>query len=291
MKTSETIGQVRRVTYAGMAVNILVAVLKGIGGIVYSSQALFADAIHSLSDLVTDLAVILGVRYWAAPADEEHPYGHGKIEALVTLFIALALVVVAYELGFHAVKSLLAGEAKAPDKIAFFLAVVSVISKEWLYQWTHRVAQAVKSPALEANAWHHRSDAMSSVPVAIAVAVAYFFPKLAWMDAAGAILVSGFVLFVAWEIAKPSLQELIDAEIDDKATEVEKLARTVPGVLEVHKVRARRYGGAFAADLHVHVDPKLSIAAGHDIGHAVQDALLASDLAVTDAVIHVEPAG
>ena len=283
------VAKVRRVTYAGMAVNISIAVLKGAAGIVFSSRALFADAVHSLSDLMTDIAVILGVRYWTAPADDEHPYGHGKIEALVALFIAIAIVVVAYSLGAQAVKAIVAGRSSVPGLPAFFFALVSVFSKEWLFRWTRHVAREVKSPALEANAWHHRSDALSSIPVAVAVAVAHFCPALVWLDAAGAILVSLFVLRVAWTIAYPALQELVDAEIDDKSTAVAALARKVPGVVEVHKVRARRYGGAFAADLHVHVKADLSVAEGHAIGHAVSDTLLASDLGVTDAVVHVEP--
>jgi len=283
------VAKVRQVTYAGMAVNIAIAVLKGGAGLAFSSRALFADAVHSLSDLMTDVAVILGVRYWTAPADNEHPYGHGKIEALVELFIALALVAVAYGLGAQAVQALVAGESAVPGLPAFFFALLSVLSKEWLFRWTRHVAREVKSSALEANAWHHRSDALSSIPVAVAVAVAHFFPALVWVDAAGAILVSLFVLRVAWAIAYPALQELVDAEIGDKSAAVAALARTVPGVLAVHKVRARRYGGAFAADLHVHVKADLSVAEGHALGHAVSDALLASDLGVTDAVVHVEP--
>ena len=286
----DTVEKIRRVTYAGMVVNVAIAALKGCAGVVFSSQALFADAVHSLSDLVTDVAVVLGVRYWTAPADEEHPYGHGKIEALVTLFIALALVVVAYELGAHAVRSLAAGETTAPELPALFFALISIVSKEWIFRWTRRVARAVKSQALEANAWHHRSDAISSIPVALAVVVAYAFPSFAWVDAAGAILVALFIVRVSWEISCPSLQVLIDAEIGDKSAAVAAIARNVNGVVQVHKVRVRRYGGAYAADLHVHVNAALSVAEGHDIGHAVSDALLASDLGVVDAVVHVEPA-
>ena len=286
----KTVHEVRRVTYAGMAVNVAIAALKGCAGVVFSSQALFADAVHSLSDLVTDVAVVLGVRYWAAPADEKHPYGHGKIEALVTLFIAIALVVVSYELGAHAVRSLMSGASAVPGLPALFVALVSVASKEWLFRWTRRVARRVGSPALEANAWHHRSDAISSVPVAVAVVVAHAWPALAWVDAAGAVLVALFILHVAWELAHPALQELVDAEIGDRSAAVAEVARKVAGVVDVHKVRVRRYGGSYAADLHVHVDGGLSVAEGHAIGHDVSDALLASDLGIVDAVVHVEPA-
>jgi len=289
-KESETVAEVRRVTLVGLVLNVVLAALKGVVGVLFKSQALVADGVHSLSDLVTDLAVLLGVRYWSAPADEEHPYGHGKIEALVSLFIAGALVIVAYELGATAVRSLTSGVREVPGMPAFFLALVSVASKEWLFRWTRRVARAVRSPALEANAWHHRSDAFSSAPVAVSVAIAHFFPSLAWVDAVGAILLSLFVLHAAWEIGKPAVQELVDAGIDDKATAIAAVARQVAGVRDVHKVRARRYGGAFSADLHVHVDPRLTVTEGHAIGPAVHDALVAADLGVADVVVHVEPA-
>jgi len=292
MKDEQTEGMVhavRRVTVVGMAVNILIAALKGVGGVLWSSQALIADAVHSVSDLVTDLAVILGVRYWVAPADEEHPYGHGKIQALVTLFIAVALALVAWELGWHAIQSLLNHTSKTPGHVAYVCALVSVFAKEALYHWTKRVARKVKSPALEANAWHHRSDAISSIPVAIAVVVAHIWPSLSWLDSAGAILVAFFILYVAWEIAHPALQELIDAGIDDKSAQVAAVAEKVPGVQAVHRARARRYGGAFQADLHIQVDSSLSIAAAHTLGHDVKNAILDAGIDVSDAVIHVEP--
>ena len=274
-----------------MAVNVGIAAAKAVAGWMCSSQALVADAVHSLSDLVTDAAVVLGVKFWVAPADDEHPYGHGKIEALVTLFIALALMVVAYELGAAAVRRLMERtEAARPDLAACAVAVASIVLKEFLFRWTRRVARRVKSTALEANAWHHRSDALSSVPVAVAVAVAWLVPSLAWVDSAGAILVAVFILRVSWQLSKPALQELVDADIDDKAAAVVSVAAQVPGVRGVHKARARRYGGFFQVDLHVQVDPSLSVAEGHDIGHAVKEAVCAAGLDVNDAVVHVEPA-
>lgn len=288
-RTEKVIHAVRRVTVAGMLVNVLIAALKGFGGVVWSSQALIADAVHSVSDLVTDLAVILGVRYWVAPADEEHPYGHGKIQALVTLFIAIALALVAWELGWHAVRTLLDHASQTPGRIASICALVSVVAKEALYHWTKAVARQVKSPALEANAWHHRSDAISSIPVAVAVVIAHVWPSLAWLDSAGAILVAFFILYVAWEIAHPALQELVDAGINDKSAQVAAVAAKVPGVVSVHRARARRYGGAFQADLHVQVDSSLSIATAHALGHDVKNAIIAAGIDVSDAVIHVEP--
>ncbi len=291
MNESVKIRQVRGVTLAGMAVNVGIAAAKAVAGWMCSSQALVADAVHSLSDLVTDAAVVLGVKFWVAPADDEHPYGHGKIEALVTLFIALALAVVAYELGAAAVRRLAEGtDAARPDFAACAVAVASIVLKELLFRWTRRVARRVKSTALEANAWHHRSDALSSVPVAAAVAAAWLVPSLAWADSAGAILVAAFILRVSWQLSKPALQELVDADIDSKAAAVVAVAARVPGVRGVHKARARRYGGFFQVDLHVQVDPTLSVAEGHDIGHAVKEAVCSAGLDVNDAVVHVEPA-
>ena len=290
MNESAKICQVRRVTVAGMAVNVCLAAAKAAAGWACSSHALVADAVHSLSDLVTDIAVALGVRFWVAPADDAHPYGHGKIEALVTLFISLALAFVACELGWAAAVRLMAKRvASRPGLAACAVAVASVVLKELIFRWTRRVARRVKSPALEANAWHHRSDELSSAPVAVAVAASWLMPSLAWADSAGALLVAAFILHVSWQLAKPALQELVDADIDDKAAAVVSVAEKVPGVHGVHKARARRYGGSFQVDLHVQVDPSLSVAEGHDIGHAVKEAVCGAGLDVNDAVVHVEP--
>ena len=281
----------RRVTYAGMAANVVIAVAKAVGGVVFSSRALIADAAHSASDLVTDLAVIFGVRYWVAPADENHPYGHGKIEALVTVFISAALAVAALELGVDAIRLLTSGtECKPPGAAAFFIALAGIVLKEGLFLWTRAVAKKVKSPALESNAWHHRSDALSSIPVAVAVAAARIVPSLWWLDAVGALAVSAFVRYVAVKLPKPALLELSDADVGVKAAAVKAVAEKVPGVRGVHKARARRYGGLYQADLHIQVDGSLSVAEGHDIGHAVKEAIVSAGLDVEDAVVHVEPA-
>ena len=286
---TDEVRAVRRVTFEGMAVNVAIAALKGAAGVLASSQALVADAVHSLSDLATDFAVIFGVKFWTAPADEDHPYGHGKIQAVVTLFIGALLLLVAWQLGLGAVSALREARASAPGHLAFGAALVSIIAKEILYHRTRAVARRVKSPALAANAWHHRSDAISSVPVAVAVAVAHFFPRLSWVDAVGALIVSAFIVRVAWEVVKPALAELVDSGVREKAVAVEAVARSVPGVRAVHKVRAHRSGGGFQADLHVKVDPALTVGEGHALGHAVKRAILDSGLEVTDALIHVEP--
>ena len=283
---------VRRVTFAGILVNVAIAAAKTVAGVMSSSQALVADAVHSASDLVTDLVVVFSVRYWVAPADDDHPYGHGKIEALVTLVISAALVFAAWELARNAVMSLVRGKSDAtPGAMALAVALGSIVLKEIVFIVTRAVARRVRSTALEANAWHHRSDALSSIPVAAAVAVMWVFPSLWWVDAAGALIVSAFVLHVAWKLASPALQELTDAQIGSKADAVAAVALGVVGVKGVHKPRARRYGSSFQADIHIQVDGSLSVAEGHAIGHAVKEAVVNAGLDVDDVIVHVEPWG
>ena len=285
---------VRRVTLGGMAVNVALAALKAVSGWLAGSQALVADAVHSASDLVTDVAVLMGVRYWTAPADEEHPYGHGKMQAVVAAAIGLALVAVAFGIGKSASLRLLAvsdgAEPSAPAAFAFWIAVLSIAAKEAIYRWTRSVAEKFRSSALKANAWHHRSDAISSAPVALALAVSYFAPSLAWVDALGALVVAVFILKAAWDVVKPAVEELTDAEMPGKSAEVARIAVGVKGVSGCHRVRTRRYGGVFQADLHIQVAQTLSVSEGHAIGHAVRDAIRAAGIDVVDAVVHVEPA-
>lgn len=272
-----------------MAVNLAIAAAKAAGGVCFASQALLADAVHSLSDLVTDAAVVLGVKFWIAPADEDHPYGHGKIETLVTAFIALALFAVAGKLVWNAAECLHSPSAQPPEIWAAWFAAASILAKEILYRWTAREATRIGSSSLAANAWHHRSDAISSAPVAAAVAIAHFFPALHWVDSAGAILVAAFIARAAWKILKPTLEELSEKGAGDVQQKLASIAARVPGVTSVHKARARRIGSAVQADLHVRVDGSISVTAGHHIGHAVEDAILNASLGVLEVTIHVEP--
>ena len=287
----ETIRRVRRATVAGMVLNILLTLAKGAGGLVFKSHALVADAVHSFSDLVTDLAVLFGVRYWSAPPDEEHPYGHGKIETMVTAFIGLALGALAFELVHDAVHSISAGGATdVPGRFAFVIAVLSVIVKEALFRWTRAEARHLNSPGLEANAWHHRSDAVSSIPAAAAIALARLFPSVGYIDQLGAILVSVMIFYSAWKIMRPALLELTEGGGEDHAAEIEELAKGVPGVRSVHAVRARHIGSSIQADLHVRVDGNLTVAQGHAIAHEVKKAVLAAGSGVADVIVHIEPA-
>jgi cation diffusion facilitator family transporter len=281
---------VRFVTVVGMILNLILVFAKAAGGWFFFSQALVADAVHSLSDLVTDLAVIFGVKYWSAPPDRQHPYGHGRIETLISAFIGLALAVVGVGLAWDAVGTLRHGSEHGPAGFAFVIAVFSIASKEVLFRWTRAKALAVHSTALEANAWHHRSDALSSIPAAIAIALAYFFPKLHFVDPIGAIIVSFFIFYAAWTIVRPTLQELSEAGVspEDQA-KIYRLAASLPGILGAHALRTRNAAGAIWADIHIIVDPDMTVREGHELSHQVRDLLVNSDLNIVDVVVHLEP--
>ena len=286
----KTIRTVQFVTVVGMTLNIVLSIAKAAGGVLFHSQALLADAVHSLSDLVTDLAVIFGVKYWSAPPDRQHPYGHGRIETLVSAFIGIALAAVAFGLAWDAIGTIRHGSEHGPAGFAFAIAVFSIISKEVLFRWTRAKARHVHSSAMEANAWHHRSDAISSIPAALAIAVAYFFPKLQFIDPVGAILVSFFVLYAAWTIVRPTLQELSETGVSrEEQAKIYRMATSLPGILGAHALRTRNTGGAIWADIHIIVDPDMTVREGHDLSHQVRDLLVNSDLNIVDVVVHLEP--
>jgi cation diffusion facilitator family transporter len=281
---------VRTVGWVGLVINLLLAALKAAAGIIGHSQAVLADAVHSLSDTATDIAVILGVRYWSAPADENHPHGHGRIETLITVVIGLAVGGVAVGMGIEAIRGLRTHSTLPPSGVALVAALASIVIKEWLYRWTATVGREVRSPALVANAWHHRSDAISSVPAALAVAVSLIVPEWAVVDRVGAIVVCLLILQVAWRILRPALDQLVDAGAPaDDCLRIEKLALEVDGVEAAHAVRTRYVGAALAVDLHVEVDGGLSVAEGHAIARAVRRKLVDDGPDVADAVVQIEP--
>ncbi len=282
--------QVRWAGWVGLISNLALAGLKAVAGILGHSQAVLADAVHSLSDVATDLAVILGVRYWSAPADEEHPHGHGRIETLLTVAIGLVLASVAVGIGVRAIRGLRDGVELAPSAIALVAALVSIVVKELLYRWTARVGRRVRSSATLANAWHHRSDAFSSLPAAAAVAVALVAPQWAVVDRVGAVVVCLLILQASWRIVSPAINELIDAAAPARIRRrIERLALEVDGVEAANAVRTRYVGSEIAVDLHVEVDGGLSVAEGFSIAMAVRRKLMEEGPNVADAIVQIEP--
>ncbi|UCF74188.1 MAG: cation transporter [Deltaproteobacteria bacterium] len=289
-KNAQDARHVVRVTWIGLAGNVFLSGLKFIAGFLGSSQAVVADAVHSLSDMGTDLAVLLGVKFWSAPPDEDHPYGHRRIETIITVAIGVALALAALGIGYNALATIRDIHLRQPGWIAIAGSAFAIVLKEVLYRWTVAVGRQVKSSAVIANAWHHRSDALSSVPVVIAVAIAVLNPKLAFIDHAGALVVSIFILKVSWDIISPSLSELADLGAPRKHRQkIRAIARGISGVKSVHAIRTRRLGSGLHVDLHILVDGEMTVRMGHEISRAVKSALIEKGPEILDAVVHLEP--
>ncbi|MBN1257509.1 MAG: cation transporter [Planctomycetes bacterium] len=283
---------IKKVTWWGLICNLLLTLCKLLGGWLGHSQAVIADAAHSLSDLLTDIAILVGLKLWNKPSDEQHPYGHGRIEHVVAVFLGVLLAATGVGIAYHAISSYDEAHATTPRVIALIAVIISMVVKESLYHWTIQVGRKVRSPALLANAWHHRSDALSSIPATLGVAIAFMYPELWFIDHIAAVVVAFFILQVAAKIAFPSLGKLVDAapppELRD---EILKAAKAVKGVKSAHAMRTRYIGADIAVDLHIEVDGDITVREGHDIAEEATDCLINKFSEVVDVVVHVEPVG
>ena len=285
-----------RVTIAGMLLNLLLAGMKILAGIFGRSGAIIADAVHSLSDLSTDLAVIFGLKAASKPADKSHDYGHGKVETLTTAFIGLFLLMVGFKILGHGILKIadfLSGTPLArPGWIAVFAASLSVVFKEWLYQKTYAVGKAIHSQTIVANAWHHRSDALSSLGVMLGIFGAIVLGER-WhiLDPLAAIVVSMFIVKTAIAILRDSLNELMEASLsDDVKEEILALVSSIPGVRSPHNLRTRRIGKTIAVDIHIRVEKTLNVTQAHNIATQVEDKIKSGFGPDTFIYVHVEPA-
>jgi cation diffusion facilitator family transporter len=281
---------IRKATWVGSIANVALALLKITVGKITGSQALIADGVHSFSDLVTDTAILIGSRYWTAPADKEHPYGHGRFETLTNIFIGIILAIVGIGIGWDSINSI-GNEAKTnPGMLAFGAAIASILVKEILYRWTVIQAKKINSRALHANAWHHRSDALSSLPVAIAVIANYFVPDLHYLDQVAALLVTAMILKAAFEILWPAIMEITEAEADsDIENKIQQYASENSDIREVHAIRSRRTGSSILLDFHLLVDPDMSVDKAHEITEDFKSHILKHLDEVIDVIIHIEP--
>jgi len=288
--TSRQIRQLKLVTWVGMLVNVLLSAFKIIAGYFGRSQTILADGFHSLSDTVTDIAILVGVKYWCAPPDETHPHGHRRIETLITQFIGLVLAAVALGISYRAIVTLQEMHTQPPEVIALIAGLVSIASKEAIYRWTVFTGEKIRSSAVVANAWHHRSDAFSSIPAVIAVGVARIFPSWSFVDHIGAIIVSLFILQAAWKIIWPSLKELADTGASPERTkEIESIILSTRGVLSVHKIRTRKIGHGYQVDLHIQVDGRITVVEGHNIAEETKASLMRKGPNILDVIVHFEP--
>ncbi len=280
---------IRKVTLVGAVVDLVLGVAKIIVGITASSQALIADGIHSLSDLATDFLVLFAAKHAHRQADDEHPYGHGRIETVATVVLGVSLVAVAIGISYDAVRRLMAPELLLhPGWMALLVAMISVLSKELIYQYTARAARRLRSKMLHANAWHSRSDAISSIIVVIGVVATMLgYPSF---DALAAVAVALMVAKIGWDLLWQSLQELIDTALDPERVEViREIIMAVDGVRTCHMLRTRHSGSDVLVDVHILVDPALSVSEGHQIGEAVRWRLLETIDDVSDVTVHIDP--
>ena len=287
--------EIYRVTLVGSAGNMVLLIFKFVAGILGHSSAMIADAVHSLSDFFTDIIVLLFVKVSAKPQDESHDYGHGKFETIATLFIGLALVGAAIGIivsGAVKFANWLGGQTLVvPGKLALLAALVSIVVKEVLYRYTAAKGRKLNSQAVVANAWHHRSDALSSIGAAIGIGGAILLgERWAVLDPLASIVVGGMLIKVAWDLLKGSLGELTDQSLSaDEEKQILDIITSFPEVSEPHNLRTRRIGNRVAVEAHIRMDGNLSLNTAHDLATSIERKLkeqFGKDALVT---LHMEP--
>ena len=287
---SERYRQVRHVTLVGSVVDLLLGIIKIVGGWFSHSHALIADGVHSFSDLVTDVLVLYAAKHAHAEADEEHPYGHARIETAATVGLGIALILVSLGIVYDAVSSLLNPEALlVPEAWAIALAALSVVSKEVVYHYTMRYSRRLDSEMLRANAWHSRSDAITSVVVIVGVGGALL--GLTYLDAVAALVVAAMVGKIGFDVAKSSMSELIDTGLEsDHLDDIRDTIQSVDGVESLHLLRTRRMAGRVLADVHLILrDPRVSVSEGHQISETVRAVLMRRFQNIADVTVHIDP--
>lgn len=280
--------QTRAIALWGGLKNLLLAGLKIIFGIIGHSHGLLADGIHSLSDLIVDSVVIIASKFGNKAADENHPYGHGRIETAATVLLAILLAIAAFAIIVNAVTTIHSTHInEIPSQIVLWIALSSILLNELIYFWTKHIAAQIKSKLLMSNAWHHRSDSFSSIAVALGVIGTWLgFPKL---DAVAAIIVGLMILKIAWDFGWYSIRELVDTALSSEETEkIKNFIKKIPGVKAIHQLRTRSIAGSIFCDVHVLVDPFITVSEGHYIGQEVDKRLIASFPDITDVTVHID---
>ncbi|MBR6034471.1 MAG: cation transporter [Paludibacteraceae bacterium] len=287
--------EIVRITLWGSAVNVALTAMKFVAGIIGCSAAMIADAVHSLSDLLTDFVVLLFVKISSRPADNEHPYGHGKYETLATSIVAIALLLAGGVLAAEGIRKILSAihgaELVMPGRIALWAALISIAAKETIYWLTVRVSRRVQSSALEANAWHHRTDALSSIATAIGIGGALIFGgNWAILDPIAAVLVSIFIIVTAAKLLHEAVQELMEKRLPE---EVEQQIRDIVAqdseMSEMHHLRTRRVGNVFSIEMHLRMNGNISLYEAHRHSVLLEQKLRERFGPATLITIHLEP--
>lgn len=293
--SDERTKKIYRVTILGMFVNIILFAFKLVAGIIGRSGAMIADAVHSASDFATDIVVLAFVRISSKPRDDDHKWGHGKYETLASLIIGVALFAVGIEIfvdSAEKIAAVLSGEViPRPGVIAIIAAAVSIVAKEALYQYTVRVGRKIDSPSVVANAWHHRSDALSSIGALFGIGMAYFLgEKWRIADPIAAIVVAALIVKVAYDLCRTALAELLEKSLShDVEEEILAIISATPNVYKPHNLRTRRIGSNIAIEVHIRVDGSMTVQDSHEISREIEHSLRARFGERTAVAIHVEP--
>jgi len=288
-RASERARITRRVTLVGAVFNLVLSIVKVIFGFVGHSHALIADGVHSFSDLLSDALVIIAAHHAHQEPDEQHPYGHGRFETAATLGLALFLFIVAAGLILDATERLFSPETLLrPSAIALYVAALSVLIKEWLYHYTRIAAKRIRSDMMRANAWHHRSDAVSSIVVLVGVAGT--MAGLSYLDAIASVVVGLMIAKIGWELGWGSVKELVDTGLEaHRIEDIRNILSAVDGVRGIHMLRTRRIGVDASADVHILVEPRLSVSEGHMISLMVEQRLKQEIQEIADVTVHIDP--
>lgn len=293
--TMERNREIYKVTLVGGAVNVILLLFKFVAGIVGHSAAMVADAIHSLSDFVTDLIVLVFVRISGKPEDKSHDYGHGKYETLAMTIIGMALLAVAIGIVYSGMTKIIAwangAQLEAPGMLALWAALLSVLLKEGVYRYSMVKARQLKSQAVEANAWHHRSDALSSIGTAVGIGGAIFLGQR-WtvLDPIASVIVGLFIVKVSIDLLRDGIGDLMEQSLPDVIEdEILGLVASLPDVVEPHDLRTRRIGNHYAIELHILMDGDITLREAHDKASEVEDLLRERYGEETHIAVHVEP--
>ena len=287
--------KIYHVTLVGFVVNLVLSLLKLAAGVVGRSGAMIADAVHSFSDLATDVVVIAFARIAAKPSDPGHDYGHGKYETLATIIISLALGVVGAGILINSIEGIRivinGGVLPRPGAVALIAAVVSIVAKEILYRYTVRVGNNLQSPSVVANAWHHRSDALSSLGTLVGIGCAFFLgEKWRIADPVAALVVSAFIFKIAFDLIRTGLGELLEQSLPaDVEAEILRIVSVNPEIREPHNLRTRRIGASIAIEVHVRMDGKMTVEHSHALTVEIEQRLRERFGSGTMIAIHVEP--
>lgn len=280
--------QAKKVTLTGAVVNALLGLIKLIGGFMYHSHALVADGVHSFSDLFTDVMVLFASKYGSLDADDSHPYGHQRIETAATLLLSLLLMLAGGGIAWDAIDELIKSDHVMPNWLSLPIICISILANETLFHYTLHIGKRINSALITANAWHHRSDAASSLVVLVGLIGS--LAGYIYLDAIAAIIVGLMIIKMGWDYGLNSVKELVDTAVEPELlAQIEQIIQNIDGVQKIHQLRSRYMGGDVLIDVHILVSPKISVSEGHYIAQHVHNVLVDEIASVKDVIVHVDP--